>query len=102
VTPRHAEHPDQARADTLACTAFPKEIWRQIWSNDPNEQLNREIRRRTDVVGIFPDRQALVRAVLAEQHEEWTEMRLYLGLEVLARSCRALTDTGSTTDPATE
>jgi len=91
--PRVAEHLDNARADLLAFTAFPKEVWRQIWSNNPQERLNREIRRRTDVVGIFPDRNGLVRlvgAVLAEQHDEWLEGRRYFGLEVLKR-CRLST-----------
>jgi putative transposase len=100
--PRVAEHLEAARADVLAFTAFPKEVWRQIWSNNPSERLNREIRRRTDVVGIFPDRDALIRlvgAVLAEQHDEWTEGRRYLGLDVLARS-RIRPVTGADTDSA--
>jgi putative transposase len=97
------DHLDAARADILAFTAFPKAIWRQIWSNNPNERLNREIRRRTDVVGIFPSRDALIRlvgAVLAEQHDEWTEMRRYIGVDVLAKS-RAVNDTPDTTTEVT-
>ena len=93
------EHLDHARADLLAFTSFPKEIWTQIWSNNPTERLNKEIRRRTDAVGIFPTRDAIVRlvgAVLAEQTDEWAEGRRYLGLDVLARSRMNIVPT---TDP---
>jgi len=72
--PAAAEMLEAAGPDILAFSTFPQPHWRQIWSNNPQERLNKEIRRRTDVVGIFPDRDSVIR------------LRRYMSAESLAKA----------------
>ena len=80
---------DEAKAEVLAFTAFPKAHWRKIWSTNPLERVNKEIKRRSRVVGIFPNAAAVVRlvgAVLIDMHDEWIAGdRRYLSEESMAQ-----------------
>jgi len=80
----------RAEDDVLACKTFPQACWWQIHSTNPLERLNKEIKRRTNVVGIFPNEAAirrLIGALMLEQNGEWAVTRRYMTLETVAAIC---------------
>jgi putative transposase len=86
--PRLAQLMDEAEVDVLSYAAFPGEHWQKIWSNNPLERVNKEIKRRTNVVGIFPTEGSVMRlvgSILSEQHDEWQVSKRYFSAGSLAK-----------------
>ncbi len=92
--PRHPKLTElmaRAEDDVLADKTFPQSHWRQIHSTNPLERLNKEIKRRTNVVGIFPNEAAITRlvgALMLEQNDEWAVTRRYMTLETVQQVCQ--------------
>jgi putative transposase len=103
--PKVAAMMNEAKADVLAFTAFPRAHWQKIWSNNPIERLNKEIKRRADVVEIFPNPAAFLRlatAVVIEAHDEWQVTRRYLSEISMAELRQVITTKQSADKPLAE
>ena len=103
--PKVAAMMDEAKADVLAFTAFPRTHWQKIWSNNPIERLNKEIKRRADVVEIFPNPAAFLRlatAVVIEAHDEWQVTRRYLSEVSMAELRKVIADKRAAAEPVAE